>query len=50
MSIFICTRCREYSDSDEGADVSREGCLICVDCLGEEDDIEDERHPFDLEP
>lgn len=34
--MFMCARCQQYADSDDGCDESPGGRLICLDCLDDE--------------
>ena len=47
MSAFICQRCDQFSDSDDGCeegDPKRGSGLICIDCMADmEDDTENLR-------
>lgn len=41
MSIFLCARCRDYRDSDDGCEPTADGnSLICIDCVNEQADDE----------
>ena len=45
MSMFLCQRCDQFSDSDDGCeegDPKRGSGLICIDCMA---DMEDEPEP-----
>ena len=42
MSMFLCAKCDEMRDSDDGCEETpdRQGGLICIDCMNEDDDGE----------
>ena len=46
MSMFLCQRCDEMKDSDDGCEEGKNFGLICVDCIN---DLEDDanRGPAD---
>jgi len=39
MSIFLCARCDELRDADDGCEEYKSTQLICIDCIN---DLEDE--------
>ncbi len=40
MSMFLCQRCDEMRDSDDGCAEGKNNGLICIDCMN---DMEDEQ-------
>ncbi len=42
MSMFLCQRCDEMKDSDDGCEEGKNFGLICADCMA---DMEDEPEP-----
>lgn len=38
MSMFVCARCRELRDSDDGAEERGKHELLCVPCADQDDD------------
>ena len=42
MSIFLCARCDELRDSDDGCEEYKRTQLICMDCISDMEDAEQE--------
>ena len=46
MSMFLCHRCDEIADSDEGCKEGPRFSLICIDCMNNEPDEDDPREAY----
>ena len=42
MSIFLCARCDELRDSDDGCEEYKRTQLICIDCMNDMESAEQE--------
>ena len=43
MSIFLCARCDELRDSDDGCEEYKRTQLICMDCMNDMEDAEQDQ-------
>jgi hypothetical protein len=46
MSMFICQRCDELRDSDDGCIEGKSNGLICADCMADLEDDEEAYHTY----